>query len=98
MTHWDVKGEFNNHVHEILEINNKGNKYTTKAGLLADDCINQVASDSDNNHSNGGANAICIPNPFVIAQAIFFIGSAPWCWYCFGFALITPACQATEGG
>ena len=96
LTHWDMKGEFNNHVHETLKINSKGNKYTIKASLLADGCIDQVVSDSDNNNSNGGANAICIPNPFLIAQANFFIGSAPW--YCFGFALIAPVYQAAGGG
>ena len=34
LTHWDMNGKFNNHVHEIVKIKKKGSKYTIKTNLL----------------------------------------------------------------
>ena len=81
VTHWDMKGKFNNHAYEILGIKKKGNKYIVRTDLLQEDYIDEVAFDGDNNDSG----AVGIPNPFSIAQANFFIDSAPW--YCYSSLL-----------
>ena len=71
VTHWDMKGKFNNHVHEILKIKRKGNKFTIKTNLTEGDYINEIFPDVMNESSN----TFGIPNPFSINQANFFIDS-----------------------
>ena len=74
LTHWGRNGSFHNHVHEILKIKKKGNKYTIKTNLLEDDYIGEIFPDG----MDGGSNALGTPNPFAIAQANFFIDNGLW--------------------
>ena len=77
LTHWNMNGDFKNHVYEIVGIKKSKGKYIVKTDLLNEDYIKKVS----NANNSDDPSTIGMPNPFAVGQGNFFIDSYT-CYSC----------------
>ncbi len=84
LTHWDLDGNFYNHVYEIKGIKKRNGKYILKSDLLESDFTEALPLSKDQGSYE----------PPVIEQANFFVDGAIWSFLCNFFGGTTGECAS----
>ena len=85
LTHWEVNGNFYNHVYKINSIDKRNGKYFLKSDLI----------ESDFNDTLNLSQGLASTEPRIIREANFFVDGAVWSFLCQFFTASSNACDSS---